>query len=322
MKEYTYIVPEESGKERLDKLLTMAALRPGLTRAQIQRLIAQGHVQVNQTIISDGAYKVRPEQIITVFEPPAEAAVPAAQAIALSVVFEDEHLIVINKPAGLVVHPGAGNPDQTLVNALLAHCGDQLSGIGGVRRPGIVHRLDKGTSGLMVVAKTDVAHQGLASQFETRTLSRRYIALVWGRLLPPEGEIDGPIGRHPRLRQKMAIVGTGKPALTFYKVQQYFSSFASLVLCQLQTGRTHQIRVHLSHRGHGLLGDPLYGNVPKGVPAEVRKLTAPLLEHERPALHAHTLHFHHPITQAPLVFEVPLPEDLRNLIDALKHITS
>jgi 23S rRNA pseudouridine1911/1915/1917 synthase len=249
---------------------------------------------------------------VTIDVPAPAAALPIAQDIPLTVVFEDEHMLVIDKPAGLVVHPGAGNHDGTLVNALLAYCGDQLSGIGGVRRPGIVHRLDKDTSGLMVVAKTDRAHAALAAQLEARTLKRVYNAVVWGRPMPPAGRIEGNIGRSPNDRKKMALVPHGgKSAVTHYRMLTPFK-FASIIECRLETGRTHQIRVHLASLGHPLVGDQLYmtRHAPKGAPAAARRFS-------RQALHATQVTFLHPLTKIEMCYSSNLSTDIAGLIDEL-----
>ncbi len=242
--------------------------------------------------------------------------------MALDVVFEDAHLIVLDKPAGLVVHPAAGNPDGTLVNALLAHCGDSLKGVGGVGRPGIVHRLDKGTSGLMVAAKTDAAHEGLARQFAEHSLERAYRALVWGVPEPASGEIAGNIGRDPANRKRMAVVSRGgKPAVTRYEVVQRMGSLASELECRLATGRTHQIRVHLARIGHGVIGDPLYGgrrgSRPRVVPAELDRAVSRL---GRQALHAIVIGFTHPITHERLRFDSPIPNDINVLMNILDSV--
>jgi len=257
---------------------------------------------------------------------------PQAQAIPLNVVYEDDALIVVDKPAGLVVHPGAGNIDRTLVNALIAHCGTSLSGIGGVARPGIVHRLDKDTSGLLVVAKTDQAHRALSEQFadhgRERELERGYLALVWGAPPRPHGTIDAPIGRHKTSRTKMAVVPVargGREAVTRYQVLATFGRgpepIASLLECRLETGRTHQVRVHLSSIGTPLIGDPVYG---QGFKSKLRKLPEPLqsklASFNRQALHAASLAFVHPVIGTLLEFNSPLPDDFAMIVDALKEL--
>ena len=249
---------EENGL-RLDKWLS--ARLPHLSRTRVKGLIDDGRVRTTAQTITDASARVKPGQSFTVAVPPDRPADPQPQAMELAVAYEDDDLIVVDKPAGLVVHPAPGSPDHTLVNALLAHCGESLSGIGGVKRPGIVHRIDKDTSGLLVVAKNDRAHHGLAEQFAVHSLERVYRALVWGVPLPAQGEIAGAIGRSSQDRKKMAVVSHGgKPALTRYRVLRSFAGGAvSLVECRLATGRTHQIRVHMTAIGHPLVGDQTYG---------------------------------------------------------------
>ena len=320
-----YTVPDAAAGERLDKAL--AAGLPDLSRSRVQALLEQGQVREAGRTISDPSLRVKPGQTFDVFVPEAEAAQPEAQDIPLDVVFEDEDVLVIDKPAGLVVHPAAGNPDGTLVNALLAHCGDSLSGIGGVRRPGIVHRLDKDTSGLMVVAKNDRAHHGLTEQFADRTLSRTYHALVWGVPNPKQGRIEGAIGRSGSDRKKMAVVDQGgKHAATRYRVLKAFGRGAALVECVLETGRTHQIRVHMAHIGHPLVGDPLYGRGRAARPGGKHAATLPepararLVEFPRQALHATALTFRHPGRAETLTFDAPMPADLHELIVILESV--
>jgi 23S rRNA pseudouridine1911/1915/1917 synthase len=301
---------EEAGL-RLDRMLARRV--PALSRSRLQALIAAGCVASDGRTVEDASAKVKPGDHFTIRIPPVQPAVPAAQAIALAVVYEDADLVVIDKPAGLVVHPGAGNPDRTLVNALLAHCGQSLSGIGGIARPGIVHRLDKDTSGLMVVAKTDAAHRGLSAQFACRTLSRGYLAAVRGLPAPSRGRVEGAIGRDPRHRQRMAIVvAGGRHAVTHYAVERAFGMVASLVACRLETGRTHQIRVHMASIGHPLIGDPLYGRAPRQTAD-----TEAMRRFARQALHAATLRFVHPIGGHELKFTSPLPADMQDLLGNL-----
>jgi 23S rRNA pseudouridine1911/1915/1917 synthase len=251
--------------------------------------------------------------------PPPTPATPQPQSIPFPILYEDEDLIVLDKPAGLVVHPAPGNQDGTLVNALLAHCGPGFTGIGAERRPGIVHRLDKDTSGVMVVAKTQLANDALTTAFATRDLDRAYLALVWGIPQPPSGEIEGPIGRDPRDRKRMALVTRGgKPALTRYRTLRVWQSSLALIECRLATGRTHQIRVHLSNKGNPIVGDPLYL---RRVPNAARTMESPLrgqfLDFPRQALHAALLGFKHPRTGQALSFQAPLPADMQALLDAL-----
>ena len=305
---------------RLDRFL--AGALPQLSRSRLQRLIAAGQVRIKGLAVREPAAKVRSGQTFAILVPESVAARPEAQAIPLAVLYEDAELIVIDKPAGLVVHPGAGNPDRTLVNALIAHCGASLSGIGGVKRPGIVHRLDKDTSGLMVVAKTDRAHESLSTQFAGRTVERAYHALVWGVPRPRLGEISGNIGRSPRNRQKMALLARGgKPAATRYRVLAAYGSRASLIECRLMTGRTHQIRVHLAARGHPLLGDALYGGGRQrqlaALPARAQAALATL---GRQALDAYLLGFEHPASRRRLRFEKEFPRDFKALMDSLEEI--
>gem|GEM_PF-20694 len=305
-----------------------SAQGPALSRSRLQQLIKTGQVKREGMPVVDPNHKVRAGEVYTVTLPPPKPALPEAQVIPLDIVYEDKDLLVVNKPPGMVVHPAAGNRDRTLVNALLAHCGKSLSGIGGVARPGIVHRLDKDTSGLMVVAKNDKVHQELSRQFSDRSLSRVYQAIVWGVPVPSVGSIEGAIGRHPRARKKMAVVTRGgKPALTHYRVLEAFGSLASLVECKLATGRTHQIRVHMAHIRHPLLGDPVYGRravhaFPGSLPPSSRRspgalpvVSAPFPQ--RQALHAGELKFRHPRSGKTLRFKTPMPEDMTALLKYL-----
>ena len=307
--------PEDAGS-RLDRFL---AQRVGvISRSRIKMLIEGGHVTADGATVTDPALAVTPAGRYGVHPPPTLGAVPLPQAIPLSILFEDRDLLVLDKPAGLVVHPAPGNQDGTLVNALLAHCGDALA-IGGERRPGIVHRLDKDTSGVMVVAKTDLAMAALADAFATRSLERSYLALCWGVPSPSEGEIEGAIGRDPKDRKRMAVVTHGgKTALTRYRVKQAWRACVALAECRLATGRTHQIRVHLAANGHPIVGDPVYL---RRIPAAARplppSLRAALLDFPRQALHAAVLGFRHPRTGANLRFETPLPPDMQALLAGL-----
>jgi 23S rRNA pseudouridine1911/1915/1917 synthase len=297
---------------------------PPLSRNRLKSLILDGRISVDGVTISDPSAPVKPGSVFDLSVPPPEAAEPVAQDIPLSVVFEDAHLIVVDKPAGMTVHPAPGSPDRTLVNALLFHCGDSLSGIGGVKRPGIVHRIDKDTSGLLVVAKSDAAHHGLADLFAEHNIERTYRALAWGVLLPSVGHIETDIGRHPSDRKRMAVrpEGRGKHAVTHYKVLEPFGETACLVECQLETGRTHQIRVHLAHLGHPLVGDPVYARGRTGKVASLEDTTrSTLAEFPRQALHAASLGFVHPITGDELFFESPSPSDFENVIKMLRSDT-
>ena len=257
-------------------------------------------------------------EIYRIVLPPPVEAVPQAQKIPLDIVYEDDDVLVLNKPAGMVVHPAAGNHEGTLVNALLAHCRESLSGIGGVIRPGIVHRLDKETSGLMVVAKNDAAHNGLSAQFAVHSLERSYLALVWGMLSPSSGIVENQIGRSPVNRKKMAVVESGgKRAETHYQMlDTYAGGAVSLIKCTLKTGRTHQVRVHMTSLGHPLLGDKTYGKTPKrALHSEMLKQAA---EYPRQALHSYRMSFEHPVTHKTMRFEIPLPADMQSVIDSLK----
>ena len=321
---YTVQVPEDKAGARLDRLLAEAL--PALSRTRLKGLIAGGHVRRQSRDGSGGKApplaadtRVRPGEVFDVAVPDTAPAVPTAQPMELSVVYEDDDLIVVDKPAGLVVHPAPGNPDRTLVNALIAHCGDSLSGIGGIARPGIVHRLDKDTSGLMVVAKNDAAHRGLARQLAERSVKRVYDAVVWGVPNPQQGEITGNIGRSPTNRKKMAVLPKGgKAALTRYAVARTFGSLASLVECRLASGRTHQIRVHLAAIGHPVIGDPLYGGTRRrraGLLQGPREATIPTLN--RQALNARLIGFVHPSRESPILLQSELPNDIKSLIREL-----
>jgi 23S rRNA pseudouridine1911/1915/1917 synthase len=309
--------PQEQGM-RLDKFLALKI--QDLSRTRLQDLIEGKFVLVDHKNPGSPAFKVREGQQIDLTLPPLMQAYPLPQNIPLDVIFEDQDIIVINKPAGMVVHPAPGNPEGTLVNALLNHCGESLSGINGVKRPGIVHRLDKETSGLLVAAKNDKAHHHLAHQLATRDMGRVYLALVWGMMLPQAGTIDAPIGRDPHHRQRMAIREGGRFARTHYKVLKFFTNVASLVECRLDTGRTHQIRVHLTSKGFSLIGDPLYGKPPRVVPPLLKSYIKEKWPLSRQALHAKELSFIHPTTHEKLHFSTDLPEDMLNLIHVLESI--
>ena len=311
---------EEDAGERADRVL--AARLDGASRSRIKGLIEAGAVTVDGRTLSDPAFRVKGGQNFAIVVPEPEAAEPVPQDIRLSVVYEDEEVIVVDKPAGMVVHPAPGNPDGTLVNALLAHCGQSLRGIGGVRRPGIVHRIDKDTSGLLVVAKSEPALAGLQRQFADHSAARSYLAVVWGTPNPLAGEIEGAIGRHPVDRQRMAIVTRGgRAALTRYRTIRRVGSRAALLECRLATGRTHQIRVHLAARGHPLVGDPVYGRTRGARNAGSDAAAQAALDgFARQALHAATLGFSHPITGMWLEFESPIPDDIGTLVARLELI--
>jgi 23S rRNA pseudouridine1911/1915/1917 synthase len=311
------VAPSQAGL-RLDRWL--ADSLPDMSRSRLQALIEQGMLRSGEAVVDNASRKVKADELFALTVPPPEPAAPQAQEMALDIVYEDEDLIVLDKPAGLVVHPAPGSPDSTLVNALLHHCAGSLSGIGGVKRPGIVHRIDKDTSGLLVVAKNDRAHHGLAAQFAEHSIERVYNAVVWGVPLPRHGKIEGAIGRNPADRKKMAIVsGGGKSALTYFQVMEVFGDYAALVECRLDTGRTHQIRVHMTSIGHPLVGDQLYGKgrLQGRAPEPAKSL---LTAFPRQALHARTLGFDHPMTGKKLHFESKIPKDFNALINSLKGI--
>ena len=337
------VVPPDTAGQRLDRALTTAAAAAGLalSRSRIGQLTAAGAVAgPDGATVTDPARKVKPGERYRLAMPPAADPEPRPEAIPLSIAYEDEHLIVVDKPAGMVVHPAPGAETGTLVNALLAHCGKSLAGIGGVRRPGIVHRIDKDTSGLLVAAKTDAAHAGLSAQFAAHEVERRYLAVVWGapdradpRLsgLPgvsfePGGwlRVETGIARHRTDRKRMAVSAAGRRAVTRLRVIERFgtarNAVASLVECRLETGRTHQIRVHASHVGHALIGDPVYGRArPPALSDCPEYIRAALLGCPRQALHARTLGFHHPQTQTRINFCATIPPDIDDLLMALRR---
>jgi 23S rRNA pseudouridine1911/1915/1917 synthase len=321
------ILPPETAGERLDRALAQAV--PDLSRTRIQALLRAGKVTLDGKPVSGLGAKVLGGETAQIEIPPPEPAEPEAEAIPLTVVYEDDELIVIDKPAGLVVHPGAGNWTGTLVNALLAHCAGSLSGIGGVERPGIVHRLDKDTTGLLVAAKTDRAHRSLADQFadhgRTGPLERAYLAVLWGAPSRPRGTVDAPLDRDPRNREKIHVCKPerGREAITHWETVESYgpkaAPVATLVRCVLETGRTHQIRVHMAHLGHPVMGDPTYGSGFKSkirhLPQEAQDILAGL---GRQALHAAHLAFEHPATGELMTFDSELPEDLARLVAALE----
>jgi 23S rRNA pseudouridine1911/1915/1917 synthase len=327
-------VEAEAAGTRLDQWLAKN-LAPDLSRSRIQMLIREGAVSIGGSPASEAKAKVVAGAIVEVNVPPAAPAEPEGEAIPLDILFEDDELIVVNKPAGMVVHPGAGNWNGTLVNALVAHCGESLSGIGGVRRPGIVHRLDKDTSGVLVVAKTDLAHRALAAAFadhgRSGDLERAYQALVWGTPPRPAGTIDTLLGRSSRDRTRQAVVRDSQPdarhAVTHYAVRERFgarpdaTALAALVECRLETGRTHQIRVHMAHIGHPLIGDRDYG---AAFLSKTNALAEPLKSavsgFPRQALHAWLLAFRHPATHMLLRFEAPMPDDMAQLLAAFRAV--
>jgi 23S rRNA pseudouridine1911/1915/1917 synthase len=319
---------EDHAGWRLDRFLSQAL--PGFSRSRLQQLLEQGQVSLGGATVKDANHRVKPDDAFTVDVPPATPAIPQGQDIPLTVIYEDADLIVIDKPAGLVVHPAAGNPDGTLVNALIGHCGPENLAIGGEARPGIVHRLDKDTSGLLVAAKTERAMASLAKQFANHTIERAYNAVVWGAPRDGSGLIESQIGRSPFDRKRMTVLRSGgKTARTRYKVLEKYGSaerpVASLIECRLETGRTHQIRVHLTHLGHPLVGDPAYGRArtmprPK-TPAEETAFTA-ATGFSRQALHAFVLGFQHPSLHKTLRFESPWPTDFAELVAALRGLNT
>jgi 23S rRNA pseudouridine1911/1915/1917 synthase len=320
------VAPGE-GDVRLDKFL--AIMCPDLSRTRLQALIDEGMVMLDGKPSRTASFKIREGAEVSVVIPPPVDDTPRAENIPLDIIYEDDDLLVINKQAGLVVHPAAGHAHGTLVNALLHHCGDSLSGIGGVRRPGIVHRLDKETSGLMLVAKNDAAHRGLSAQLADRSLSRTYSAFVWDAPNIRTGLVDQPIGRHPTNRLKMAVTkspGSREARTHFSVIETFGANNAAHVQCDLETGRTHQVRVHMAYINHPLIGDPLYGIQPTGRDSRLRKgrwddaQSAIIRAFPRQALHAVEIRFIHPATGAEESFECPLPPDMAELLNALKSV--
>ena len=308
----------------------LAAGCSDMSRSRLRQLLDEGRVSRGGATIRDPNHRVKPAEHYKIDVPEPLPAAPQGQNIPLSVVYEDGDLIVIDKPAGLVVHPAAGNPDGTLVNALIAHCGASLKGVGGELRPGIVHRLDKDTSGLLIAAKTERAMHSLAKQFASHTIERAYHAVVWGSPRLGEGRIETQIGRNPFDRKRMGVIRAGgKLAVTRYHVVERFGDptrpIASLIECRLETGRTHQIRVHLTHLGHPLIGDPTYGRgraAPRAKTPEQEEAYRIVTEFPRQALHAWLLGFHHPTLHRTMQFQSETPADLKALLDALKTLNS
>ena len=335
------IVPEDSKADRLDRWLaghlaessamvsdaeetgkSPLPLGTSLSRSRLKNMILDGDVTVNEAPQRDPSASVRGGDAICLTIPPPAAASPQAQDIPLEILYEDDHIIVINKPVGLVTHPAPGTPDGTLVNALIAHCGDSLTGIGGEKRPGIVHRLDKDTSGVMMAAKTAEAHQVLTDMFAAHDLDRVYTAIVWGLPQQRQMTIDAPIGRSSRDRKKMTITEKGRHAITHLDFTRSLPPLASVAECRLETGRTHQIRVHMAHIGHGIIGDPHYGRPMRSGQMPDNALRAALVDlraFKRQALHASLLGFAHPITGEEMHFTTPIPQDMQDLLIGLEN---
>ncbi len=323
----TFCVSEEQVGDRFDRVLSLQF--PDISRSRFKQLIKAGTASINNAPVADPSRLLADGDIIAIAIPEPEPAIPQAEPIPLSIIYEDDALIVIDKPSGLVVHPAAGHWTGTLVNALIAHCGDSLSGIGGVRRPGIVHRLDKETSGLLVVAKHDQAHKGLSEQFAAHgrdgRLQRAYVALVWGTPARPQGTVDTHLDRKATNRQKMAVVKSGgKHAITHYSLLESFTNgegrfILSQIECRLETGRTHQIRVHMAHVGHPVLGDATYGSgyaaSARNLPEDAQKALQTL---KRQALHAAQLGFEHPITGKAMTFRSNPPGDYQRLLETCR----
>lgn len=315
IQQFTVIADEKDKKSRLDKCL--ARHITSISRSFIQKLIEEGYVCINdEIVVTQPSHKVKVEDSINLVIPPPIATEMIAANIPLDIVFEDDYFLVINKAAGMTVHPGAGHYQDTLANALLYHCKEGLSGIGGVERPGIVHRLDKDTSGLMLAAKTDAAHRVLSENIASRAVKRTYLAFCWGVPKLQEGTIDANIGRHQQNRQKMVVLqGGGKKAVTHYRIIESYGRIASLVECRLETGRTHQIRVHMAHIGNSLIGDPVYGRQPGKLPSDIGDF---MKGFKRQALHSHKLGLDHPVLGNPLEFQLELPDDMKGLNNVLK----
>ena len=322
--EVEIVVDADMADGRLDA--TLARVHTVLSRNRIKDLILAGAASIDGRTVSEPKYRLTAGETITLLAPPPEDAEPLPQDIPLDILYEDDQLIVVNKPVGMVVHPAPGSPDGTLVNALLHHCGESLVGIGGVKRPGIVHRLDRDTSGVMVAAKTETAHRHLSEQFadhgRTGPLHRAYIAFVWGSTETAKGSVDAPLGRDQNNRLKQAVRQDGREAITHYFVEARFGGEGwdiTRVQCHLETGRTHQIRVHMAHIGHPLVADAVYAS---GFATKINRLPSdvagPIQALRRQALHAAELGFEHPVTGEEMLFEAPLPPDLQALEDALE----
>jgi len=312
-----FTIPDDLNSCRIDKALPVLS---NLSRVRIQSLIADGHVKVDMVVILNQNFKLKAASSIEICIPAPIASHIEAKKIDFITVYEDEDLIVIDKPAGLTVHPGAGNQSDTLVNALIEHCGDNLSGVGGILRPGIVHRLDKDTSGLMLVAKNDLAHLDLSRQISERSAQRIYKAIVWGVPLKTSGIIENNLARNPANRMQMKIIASGKFSSTSYQVIEVLGkTLASIVECKLKTGRTHQIRVHMSHIGHSIIGDQTYGQNARKMQQNLSKEQQDkLLSFKRQALHSSSIGFIHPKSKQPMYFESELAQDIKDLIDVLK----
>lgn len=316
-KELFFKYNQANRKIRLDKFLS--SVMPEHSRKFIQNLINDGCVSCGDNIVNSCSYILKSFHDIKVIIPDAKPCLMTPKTISLNVAFEDEHMLIVDKPAGMTVHPGAGNHDDTLANALMAHCGDSLSGIGGVMRPGIVHRIDKDTSGLLVVAKNDNAHINLSKQIADRTAKRQYLAICWSVPKIHEGVIETNIGRNPNNRKKMAVLPTGgKHATTFYKVEKILNNnIASLVSCKLQTGRTHQIRVHMAHIGNPLVGDQTYCTYRKTINNLADNIQQTIKDFNRQALHSHILGINHPVSGEYIEKTSKLPNDMENLLNVL-----
>ncbi len=318
----TLAAEAEQAGQRLDKWLADTLARDDLSRSRLKALIQDGALKKDNQVVTDPSARVIAASVYSLTVPEAAPATPQPEPLPLAILYEDEHLICINKAAGMVVHPAPGALSGTLVNALLYHCGDSLTGIGGVARPGIVHRLDKDTSGVMIAAKTAAAHSRLTDMFAAHDLDRRYQALVWGLPAMRADTVDAALARHPVDRKRQAVQPRGRHAITHYTTLRDLPPFGCLIECRLETGRTHQIRVHMAHIGHGVIGDPLYGKPKRAgqMPDTIsRDALASLRAFPRQALHAARLSFAHPITGAALDFDSPLPADMTKLITTIEQ---